>query len=98
LSDQALIEEVQSAAGREAGGTARMISLLAELDARRFVSRSRVFFPLYVLHSGAALAEHAAYGRIVAARAACRFPVVLDLLADGAETLTTVAMPGAQRP
>ena len=41
-----------------------------------------------VLH----LSEHAAYGRIEAARAARKFPVVLDLLADGTVTLTTVTL------
>ena len=41
-----------------------------------------------VLH----LSEHAAYGRIEAARAARRFPVVIDLLVEGALTLTAVAL------
>jgi hypothetical protein len=43
-----------------------------------------------VLH----LSEHAAYGRIEAARAARRFPEILSLLADGAITLTTVTLLG----
>ena len=38
------------------------------------------------------LSEHAAYGRIEAARAARKFPVVLDLLSDGSLTLTTVTL------
>src|SRR5207247_7524569 len=41
-----------------------------------------------VLH----LSEHAAYGRIEAARAARRFPVILDLVSDGALTLTAVGL------
>lgn len=41
-----------------------------------------------VLH----LSEHAAYHRIEAARAARWFPIILDLVADGSVTLTTVAM------
>lgn len=36
------------------------------------------------------LSEHAAYGRIEAARAARRFPAVLDLLSDGSLALTAV--------
>jgi 5-methylcytosine-specific restriction endonuclease McrA len=38
------------------------------------------------------LSEHAAYGRIEAARTARRFPVVLDLLTDGSVTLTAVTL------
>jgi hypothetical protein len=41
-----------------------------------------------VLH----LSEHAAYGRIEAARAARRFPVILKLLTEGSVTLTTVCL------
>jgi hypothetical protein len=41
------------------------------------------------------LSEHAAYGRIEAARAARRFPAVLDLLEDGSITLTTVTLVAA---
>ena len=38
------------------------------------------------------LSEHAAYGRIEAARAARKFPIILDLLAHGTVTLTTVTL------
>ncbi len=38
------------------------------------------------------LSEHAAYGRIEAARAARRFPVILERLAEGSVTLTTVGL------
>jgi hypothetical protein len=41
-----------------------------------------------VLH----LSEHAAYGRIEAARAARRYPVLLEHLADGSITLTTITL------
>ena len=40
------------------------------------------------------LSEHAAYSRIEAARAARRFPIILDLLADGAVNLTTICLLG----
>jgi 5-methylcytosine-specific restriction endonuclease McrA len=46
------------------------------------------FSDTQVLH----LSEHAAYGRIEAARAARRFPLLLDLLADGTVTLTSVCL------
>jgi len=38
------------------------------------------------------LSEHAAYARIEAARASRKFPVILDLLADGSLNLTTVGL------
>ncbi len=38
------------------------------------------------------LSEHAAYGRIEAARAARRFPIILERLAEGSVTLTTVGL------
>ncbi len=38
------------------------------------------------------LSEHAAYGRIEAARVARKFPAVLDLLADGSLHLTAVSV------
>jgi hypothetical protein len=40
------------------------------------------------------LSEHAAYGRIEAARAARRFPVILEMLADGSLNLTAVGLLG----
>ena len=71
---------------------AALIASLAEFDARRLylaAGCSSLFtYCTQVLH----LSEHAAYGRIEAARAARRFPVLLDLLADGALTLTAVCL------
>ena len=94
LSDVALIEEVKAAAARERGATARLVALLAELDARRLYlgegCSSLFTYCTQVLR----LSEHAAYGRIEAARVARKFPVVLDLLAEGAVTLTTITLLG----
>ena len=94
LSDLALIEEVKDAAARERGATARLVALLAELDARRLYlgegCSSLFTYCTQVLR----LSEHAAYGRIEAARIARKFPVVLDLLAEGAVTLTTLTLLG----
>ena len=69
-----------------------MIAALAELDARRLhlgAGCSSLFtYCTHVLH----LSEHAAYGRIEAARAARRFPAILERLADGRLTLTAVCL------
>ena len=74
LSNEALIAEVAAAAGRERHATARLVALLAELDARRLYlgagCASLFTYCTDVLH----LSEHAAYGRIEAARASRRFP------------------------
>ena len=63
-----------------------------ELDVRRLYlgegCSSLFTYCTQVLH----LSEHAAYGRIEAARAARRFPVILELLTDGVVTLTAVTL------
>jgi 5-methylcytosine-specific restriction endonuclease McrA len=92
LSDQALLSEVQTAAQRERADKARLIALLTEVDQRRLYlgegCASLFAYCTQVLR----LSEHAAYGRIEAARAARRFPIILQLLVDGAITLTTVTL------
>jgi len=92
LSNAELLAEVKSAAQGERHATARLIALIAEVDTRRLYlgegCSSLFTCCTRVLH----LSEHAAYGRIEAARAARRFPVVLDLLTDGAMTLTAVTL------
>lgn len=69
-----------------------LIASLAEFDARRLYlgqgCSSLFTYCTQVLH----LSEHAAYGRIEAARAARRFPVLLELLAGGALTLTAIGL------
>src|SRR5438067_5048923 len=93
LSDTRLLDEVLALASRERESTAQLIACLAETDARRLylgeVCSSLFTYCTQVLR----LSEHAAYGRIRAARAATtRFPGILDLLADGSITLTTVCL------
>src|SRR5262245_18874717 len=79
----------KAAAANEREATARLIALLAEMDGRGLYLQQG-YSSLFVyctrcLH----LSEHAAYGRIEAARASRKFPLVLDRLADGSITLTT---------
>jgi hypothetical protein len=92
LSDDALLAQVKLLAGRERGASVELIAHLAELDTRDLHLREGVS-SLYrycteILH----ISEHAASNRIAAARAARRFPVILDLLADGSINLTTVTV------
>ena len=92
LSDSELLAAVKSAAQDERHATARLVALLAHVDQRRLYlgegCSSLFTYCTQVLH----LSEHAAYGRIEAARAARRYPIVLDLLADGSVTLTAVTL------
>jgi hypothetical protein len=92
LSDEQLLGEVKALAGREREVTAQVIAALGELDVRRLYlgeGYSSLFtYCTQCLH----LSEHAAYGRIEAARAARRFPVILERLAEGWLTLTTVCL------
>jgi 5-methylcytosine-specific restriction endonuclease McrA len=92
LSNDDLLNEVKRLAQDERNVTARLIASLAELDARRLYlgegCSSLFTYCTHILH----LSEHAAYGRIEAARAARRFRSILELLAEGAITLTTVTL------
>jgi hypothetical protein len=92
LSDKELLAEVKRLAAHERVATADLIATLAELDARRLYlgegCSSLFSYCTHVLH----LSEHAAYGRIEAARAARRHPVIVDMLAAGLANLTTVCL------
>jgi hypothetical protein len=92
LSDRDLLLSVHAAAQNERAATATLIALLAELDTRRLYlgegCSSLFTYCTHVLH----LSEHAAYNRIETARAAQRFPVILDLVESGAITLTNVRL------
>jgi len=92
LSDEELVRNLESAVARERGATVQLIALLAEMDVRRlFLEQGHSSLFVYCtkcLH----LSEHAAYGRIEAARAAQKFPSILDKLADGSITLTTICL------
>lgn len=92
LSDVELLTEVHRLASCERAATARLVAVLAELDARRLYlaegCSSLFTYCIQVLH----LSEHAAYGRIEAARAARKWPVVLDMLADGSLHLTAISL------
>lgn len=92
LSDRDLIAEVKRRAGAERIATAALVASLAEMDARRLYlgegCSSLFTYCTRVLH----LSEHAAYGRIEAARAARRFPVVLERLEQGTLTLSNLCL------
>ena len=92
LSDPGLIAEITRLAALERKAVAALVSALAELDARRLYlgqgCSSMFTYCTQVLH----LSEHGAFNRIEAARAARRFPIILELLADGRTHLSAVRL------
>ena len=92
FSDRDLLEAVARAAGHERLATAGLLTLLAELDARKLYLgegySSLFMYCMRALH----LSEPAAYSRITAARLSRRFPIIITMLAHGELTLTTVTL------
>ena len=92
LTDERLLRDAESAAANERGATAHVIALLGEIDVRRLYLQQGYSSMFVYCTRCLCLSEHAAYGRIEAARAARKFPIVLDRLADGSVTLTTICL------
>ena len=92
LSDDALLARLKALAGSERFASVELIGHLSELDVRNaYLGQGVTSLYRYctkILH----LSEHAAFNRIAAARAARRFPVILDLLGDGSVHMTTVTI------
>jgi hypothetical protein len=92
LSDQELLAHIHQAAHAEREATVHLIALLVELDARRLYL-GEGFSSLFTYCTQALhLSEHAAYNRIEAARAVRRFPSILQLVEEGAVTLTAIRL------
>ena len=92
LSDQDLLARTMQLAREERQATALLIAHLAEVDARRLHLAEGYSSLFTYCREVLRLSEHAAYGRIEAARAARRFPVILEMLSEGSVTLTTVGL------
>jgi hypothetical protein len=92
LSNDDLLAAVKQLAMGEREARTRLIAGLTEIGGRRLYlgegCSSLFTYCTQVLH----LSEHAAYGRIQAARAARRFPAILGHLAAGKLTLTSVGL------
>src|SRR5687768_6368594 len=92
LSDAQLDARLQDRTAREREATAEVVALLAEMDTRDYCLREGYGSLFVYCRDALALSEHEAFNRIEAARAARRFPVILDLLATGALHLTAVRL------
>ena len=91
LDDQSLLDAAAHL-NEERRATAALLRALMEIDSRRLYlgqgCASMFTYCTQVLH----LSEGGAYNRIEAARAARRYPVILELLEQSAITLTTVRL------
>jgi hypothetical protein len=92
LSDPELVSEVKRFARDEREATGQLVAHLAELDARRLYLGAGFSSLFTYCCEVLRLSEHEAYNRIEAARAARRFPLILDLLGEGRLNLTTVRL------
>src|SRR5437867_10233610 len=94
LCDRDLIDQVKRLAGCERDVTAELIAHLAEVE-ERGLHHAEGFDSMFLYcRQILLLSEHAAYGRIEAARAARKFPVILEMLAEGTLNLTAVGLLG----
>jgi hypothetical protein len=93
LSDHDLLDRLATLAGNERETSAELVAHLSVLDARPSLYAARGHGSLFSYCTQTLrLSEDAACNRIDAARACRRFPVILDRLASGAVSLTTVRM------
>src|SRR5262249_6718128 len=92
LSDDELVAKVKHLVSRERVTTSELVAHLAELDTRDIHLRQGYGSLFAYCRDVLALSEHEAYNRIEVARAARRFPVILEMLAEGAVSLTSVRL------
>jgi hypothetical protein len=92
LSDGDLLSRLSCLAVRSREDTVEMVAHLAELQARRIYLAEGYGSAFVYCRAALCLSEHAAYSRLLAARVARQFPVVLEGLADGSLNLTTVRL------
>ncbi|HEY8148682.1 MAG TPA: HNH endonuclease, partial [Vicinamibacteria bacterium] len=93
LSDQDLLARVGVLAGKEREATVELVAHLAALDARPALYAAQGHGSLFTYCTDVLrLSEDATCNRIQAARACRDFPMIFDLLASGAMSLTSVRM------
>lgn len=92
LTDSELITEIGRLGGVERAATVALIAHLAEFDARRLFEGLGFSSTFKYCMVELRLSEDAAFNRIEAARAARRYPLVLEMLESGALSPTTARM------
>jgi hypothetical protein len=93
LSDHDLLARLDALAGNERAACVELVAHLAALDARPALYAAQGYGSLFGYCTQALrLSEDAACNRSAAARACRRFPVILELLASGALSVTSVRL------
>jgi hypothetical protein len=92
LSDAELVARAKTLIARERDTNAELIAHLAELDTRDVHLREGYRSLFLYCRDALGLSDWEAYNRIEVARAARRFPVILEMLAEGAVHLTAVRL------
>src|SRR6266496_1711092 len=95
LSDRDLLARLEVLSSREREASVELVAHLAELDGRPALYAAQGYGSLFSYCTQALrLSEDAACSRIEAARACRRFPLILELLASGSLSLTSVRLLG----
>src|SRR5712691_8205271 len=95
LSDRDLLARLQVLASKEREASVELVDHLAALDSRPALYAAQGYGSLFSYCTQALrLSEDAACSRIEAARACRRFPLILELLASGSLSLTSVRLLG----
>lgn len=92
ISDEALLIEMQRLVASEREATARLVACLAELDRRRLYLALGYTSLFKYCADALRLSEDATFARIEVARAAQRFPCLVQQLAAGDLTLTAIRL------
>ena len=92
LTDEQLLARVRTMAANERKSTADLIAGLVELDARRLYLGEGYSSLFAYCTRALQLSEDAAYNRIRAVRVAAKWPEVVELIANGSLTVTSVRL------
>src|SRR6186713_3710753 len=92
LSDRELVLALKGLLAGERRAAAQIVAHLAEMDTRDVHLREGYTSLFAYCRAVLGLSEWEAYNRIEVARAARRFPVILEMLAAGAIHLTAVKL------
>lgn len=92
LNDRALIEVTKRLAGEERSATAALLRALIEVDTRRLYLAEGCASMFVWCTQVLRLCEGGAYNRIEVARAARTYPIILEMVEEGAITLTAARL------
>jgi hypothetical protein len=83
LSDREVLEQLKKSLAEERHYMARVLTLIAEVDRRKLYAQFAASSCFVFVTKYLALSEGAAYKRIHVGRAAIKYPIILNLVAQG---------------